>query len=95
MAKPNLRVLKLCKLFCFKTSFLLGTTGPCPFGVLPSMAKTKLTSLKTSCDKKELDTAQGWAIYHSDAESGKLYKYFCFKTSFLFGTTGVRARSEF
>ncbi|MEL3901866.1 MAG: hypothetical protein P1P60_03410 [Treponema phagedenis] len=59
------------------------------------MAKTKLTSLKTSCDKKELDTAQGWAIYHSDAESGKLYKYFCFKTSFLFGTTGVRARSEF
>ncbi|QEJ95611.1 hypothetical protein DWQ65_12495 [Treponema phagedenis] len=39
MAKPTLRVLKLCKLFCFKTSFLLGTTGvrarsDCSSGIL-------------------------------------------------------------
>ncbi|QEJ94902.1 hypothetical protein FUT79_06550 [Treponema phagedenis] len=27
MSKPNLRVLKLYKQFCFKTSLLLGTTG--------------------------------------------------------------------
>ncbi|QEJ95147.1 hypothetical protein FUT84_07850 [Treponema phagedenis] len=45
--------------------------------------------------KRESDTTQRWVIYHSDAESGKLYKYFCFKTSLLLGTTGVRARSEF
>ncbi|QSH98738.1 hypothetical protein DWQ65_01350 [Treponema phagedenis] len=27
MSKTNPRVLKLCKQFCFKTSFLLGTTA--------------------------------------------------------------------
>ncbi|QEJ95532.1 hypothetical protein FUT79_10175 [Treponema phagedenis] len=27
VVKPNLRVLKLCKYFCFKTSLLYGTTA--------------------------------------------------------------------
>ncbi|EFW37893.1 hypothetical protein HMPREF9554_01615 [Treponema phagedenis F0421] len=29
MSKPTLRVLKLCKLPCFKTSLLFRTTGVC------------------------------------------------------------------
>ncbi|QSH94025.1 hypothetical protein C5O78_02995 [Treponema phagedenis] len=45
--KLNLRVLKLCKLLCFKTSFLFGTTairGGSEF--LPSVAKLCLRVLK-------------------------------------------------
>ncbi|WP_187426465.1 hypothetical protein [Treponema phagedenis] len=38
------------------------------------MAKTKLTSLKTSCDKKELDTAQGRTLGTSTFGSPTSFK---------------------
>ncbi|WP_187427660.1 hypothetical protein [Treponema phagedenis] len=46
VAKPTLRVLKLCNLSCFKTSLLLGTTGVRARSDFSVHGKTKPASFK-------------------------------------------------